>query len=358
MEKRYEVLDGLRGTASLVVLIFHLLEVIWGEPAKNPLHHAYLAVDFFFMLSGFVVGHAYDARWPRMSLTGFFGRRLLRLHPLVLLGATLGLISYVVDPFAQEAQQAAPTAVFLTFGLLLLCLPSPDLPNRWGETHSLNGPTWTLMQEYLANIAYALVLRRLSVGALAALAAVAGIGLVVAAGLRGDLGAGWGWSTIGYAPIRTAFPFLAGLLLHRSGARLRLPGGWLLLSVVLVAAFAAPTLSMQGVVKPNGVFEALIIIGLFPLVIAAGATAEAGGALGRVSGLLGRISYPLYVTHYPFLYVFSHWTWSRKPPLEHTLAVGAGVGVFCVLFAWAALKFFDEPVRAWLARRERRVAPA
>jgi len=355
--RRYEVLDGLRGTAALVVLIFHLLEVTCGEPAKNPLHHAYLAVDFFFMLSGFVIGHAYDRRWPRMSLAGFFGRRLQRLHPLVLLGATLGLVGYLADPFAREAQQAAPAAILLTYGLLLLVLPSPDLPNRWGETHSLNGPTWSLLQEYLANIAYALILRRLSVQALAAIAAIAGAGLLVAGGLRGDLGAGWGWTTFWYAPIRTAFPFLAGLLLHRTGARLSLPGGWAMLSLVLVAAFAAPTLSMQGTIKANGVFEALIIIGLFPLIIAAGAAAEARGLLGRLSGWLGAISYPLYVTHYPFVYVYTHWVWRRPPPAQ-VVAVGAALGVFCVLFAWAALKLFDEPVRAWLARREREVAAA
>ena len=357
MNKRYEVLDGLRGTAALIVLIFHLLEVVWYEPAKAPLHHAYLAVDFFFMLSGFVVGHAYDGRWPRMSLAGFFSRRLQRLHPLVVLAATLGLVSYLVDPFARDAQQASP-AVLLTYGLILLALPSPDLPNRGGETHSLNGPTWTLLQEYLANIAYALVLRRLSVRALAVLTALAGGGLIVAAGLRGDLGAGWGWQTVWYAPIRTAFPFLAGLLLHRVGARLALPGGWTTLSLALLAAFAAPTLSMTGTVKANGVFEALIIIGLFPLIIAAGAAAEARGILGRVSGFVGAISYPLYITHYPFVYVYRHWVWARKPPLEQTLAVGAALGVFCVLFAWAALKLYDEPLRAWLARRAAKPAIA
>ena len=64
---RYEILDGLRGVASMIVVAFHLFETYSGNPVHQILNHGYLAVDFFFVLSGFVVGYAYDDRWDRMS---------------------------------------------------------------------------------------------------------------------------------------------------------------------------------------------------------------------------------------------------------------------------------------------------
>lgn len=73
---RYEILDGLRGVASMLVIAFHLLETYSKGPAYQILNHGYLAVDFFFMLSGFVIGYAYDDRWDRMDLAAFFKRRL------------------------------------------------------------------------------------------------------------------------------------------------------------------------------------------------------------------------------------------------------------------------------------------
>ena len=76
---RYEILDGLRGVAAMIVVAFHLLETYSKGPAYQVLNHGYLAVDFFFVLSGFVIGYAYDDRWNRMSLKGFFKRRLVRL---------------------------------------------------------------------------------------------------------------------------------------------------------------------------------------------------------------------------------------------------------------------------------------
>jgi hypothetical protein len=62
----FEVLDGLRGSAALLIVAFHIIGIPLGfNNSKNLLHHAYLAVDFFFGLSGFVIGYAYDDRWSR-----------------------------------------------------------------------------------------------------------------------------------------------------------------------------------------------------------------------------------------------------------------------------------------------------
>jgi peptidoglycan/LPS O-acetylase OafA/YrhL len=351
MKQHYQVLDGLRGTAALTVVVFHVLEMLWGEPVDNPLHHAYLAVDFFFMLSGFIVGHAYDDRLPRMGFVQFMRVRVRRLQPLAWLGLAIGLVGYLLDPFAPNQHTAPLGSILLTFGLMLFTLPSPALPNRFTETHSLNGPTWTLMQEYLANIVYGLVGPRLGKRGLAGVVAIAGIVLVAVASRLNHLGTGWGWDNMWVAPVRTAFPFFAGLLLHRLGARWKSPLGFGLLSLILLAVFAAPFAPTRGAIKLNGLMEAGFIILVFPVVIAAGAAAQAGGRLKRLCEFSGAISYPLYITHYPFIYIFGHWVWTTQPPRQQVAWVGAGVIVLVIALAWAAMRFFDTPVRAWLGRR-------
>src|SRR5262245_42183718 len=166
-KQHFEVLDGLRGSAALLVVLFHIQGItVDFAQGKLLLPHAYLAVDFFFALSGFVIGYAYDDRWVRMTVAEFFRVRLIRLHPLVVLGAVLGLLSYLFDPFAGEKQNATLGLLAQAFVLGLLLLPAKPLPNRWDDTHTLNGPSWTLLQEYIGNIAYALVLRRLGTRAL------------------------------------------------------------------------------------------------------------------------------------------------------------------------------------------------
>ena len=91
---RYEILDGLRGVAAMMVVAFHILEAHAASPLSQVINHGYLAVDFFFLLSGFVVGYAYDDRWGRMGLRGFFARRLIRLHPMVIMGSIVGAIAF------------------------------------------------------------------------------------------------------------------------------------------------------------------------------------------------------------------------------------------------------------------------
>ncbi|MBQ0144873.1 MAG: acyltransferase, partial [Bacteroidales bacterium] len=96
-KQHYAILDGLRGVAALMVVGYHLFEAIAfaaGAPEQK-MFHGFLAVDFFLMLSGFVMGYAYDDRWDTMSVGGFFRRRLIRLHPLVVMGGVIGAIAFI-----------------------------------------------------------------------------------------------------------------------------------------------------------------------------------------------------------------------------------------------------------------------
>jgi len=339
------ILDGLRGVAALLVVIFHLFEANFiDDAAHNPLHHGYLAVDFFFLLSGFVVGYAYDDRWGRMSIKQFFKIRLVRLHPLVFLGVFIGAVCFWFDPYTPAVSPWKLIGVML-IGFTLI--PGPDL-RGWGETHVLDGPCWSLLQEYIANIFYALFGRRMSKLALWIFVIIAAITLASVAIWRGDIGTGWSYETMWIATVRMLFPFFAGLLLFRSTKFVKLPYTFPLCSLLLAALFMIPTMSTK---MFNGVYEAAVIIIAFPFIVAAGAGGQVSGRWAKLCRFSADISYPIYITHYPFIYIYTMWVIEKKPPVSQIIPVAMGLFVFFILLAYASLKLYDEPVRAWLKRK-------
>lgn len=350
--EHFEVLDGLRGSAAMLVVLFHIqgITVSW-DGAKVILHHAPLAVDFFFALSGFVIGYAYDDRWDRMSAGHFLALRLIRLHPLVILGMFLGVASYLLDPLAGTAQIAPLHKVLIALALGLLLLPAPSLPNRWSDTHPFNGPCWSLLQEYIGNIAYAFVLRHLPARVLGFLALLSGAMLVVCGGHLGSLDQGSGWDSLWMAPVRLCFPFVTGLWLYRVRDQLpRIQLGWLSLTIIMVAAMAFPTLPAVGGVKINGLYEAACVVLLFPLIVLAGSHSDAGRGMMGLCKASGRISYPIYITHFPFLYIWMNYVANGKPSQAQLIAIGIALIPFLIIVAWAAYTFWDEPIRRCLRR--------
>ncbi|WP_442680339.1 acyltransferase family protein [Sphingomonas sp. ASY06-1R] len=345
----FEVLDGLRGSAALLVVLFHIQGIpIEFDGSKVILHHAPLAVDFFFGLSGFVIGYAYDDRWARMSIARFIKIRLIRLHPLLVLGALLGFASYLLDPFAGARQAAPFGAVAWALVMMLLSLPSRALPNRWDDTHTLNGPEWTLFWEYVANLAYALVLRRLAAPWLLPIMVLGAIALIWTGLARGSLDGGWGWSNLWMAAVRLTYPFVTGLFLYRIRHRLpRIRLGFLPLTAVLTIAMLLPIWPEAGGIKWNGLYEAALIILLFPAVIVAGAHSDAGRGMMRLCQISGRLSFPLYITHYPFMYIYMNWIFSG-PSMSAILVVATAALLFVLAFAWLAFEYWDKPIRAWL----------
>lgn len=347
-KQHFEVLDGLRGSAAMLVVLFHIqgITVSW-DGARVILHHAILAVDFFFMLSGFVIGYAYDDRWDRMNARQFLTLRLIRLHPLVILGTVLGFISYLVDPFAGTAQYVPIRDLLVALSLGLLLLPSPMLPNRWGDTHPFNGPCWSLLQEYVGNIAYAFALRHLRPRNLGILAVLSGALLIACTAILGSIDQGSAWESFWMAPVRLCFPFVTGLWLYR--VRERLPSirlGWLTLTAVMVAIAAFPTLPPVAGIRMNGVFEALCVVVAFPLMVHAGSHSDAApGIMMRLCKASGRISYPIYITHFPFLYIWMNYVANEQPSPARMAGIGLALVPFLLAVAWAAYTYWDEPIR-------------
>jgi peptidoglycan/LPS O-acetylase OafA/YrhL len=369
---RYEVLDGLRGVASLMVVAFHLFETYSAGPRFQIINHGYLAVDFFFVLSGFVVGYAYDDRWTRMSLKDFFKRRLVRLHPMVIMGTLIGaLLYYLGDGKMFSAVSETPWWIMLLlmlWGCLMLPAPKAWDIRGWNETNSLNGPTWSLMYEYIANLLYALLIRHFSKWVLALFVAGAAF-LTIDLTMNLDtfhlfdtdrataytvIG---GWSLtpdqiyVGFT--RLLYPFFVGLLLSRIGKLIPIKrGGFWWCSLLIVVMLAMPRIGGAGNMWMNGAYEAFCILAMFPIVVLMGAgSALKGKRSVAVCNFLGEISYPLYITHYPLIYM--HISWAEKHPdasLGTIVCLSVSLFIFAVGIAYASLKLYDLPVREWLKK--------
>jgi peptidoglycan/LPS O-acetylase OafA/YrhL len=355
------VLDGLRGVASLLVVVFHLFEAFsGGDPTKQIINHGYLAVDFFFLLSGFVIAYAYDDRWGSMSVWNFAKRRLIRLQPMVVLGSLLGgaLFYFQAGPLFPLIAQTPLWQMLLVmlWGCTLLPLPKSMDIRGWNELHPLNGPAWSLFYEYIANIGYALVFRKLSLRwlTLAVICAAAFLLHLALAGPSRDLIGGWSLDAeglhIGFA--RLLYPFLAGMLLMRLGARIRSRHAFALSSLLLIAALSIPRLGDTPHHWSNGLYDALCVILIFPVIVAVGAGEKrVDGVSVSIARFFGELSFPLYITHYPLIYIYTEWVVDKKASPEQGAVWGMLLLAAAVGIAYVSTVFYDRPVRRWLTAR-------
>lgn len=343
-KQHYEVLDGLRGVAALSVVLFHFCEFIYPKYPDSPVGHGFLAVDFFLCLSGFVISYAYDDRMAKLGVRQFFINRVIRLHPMIIFGAVLGIIAYLFDPFGGTPFSIGTSPVIITFILSLFLIPGYALPDRFDNLFALNAPAWSLFWEYIANIFYALFLWRIKKNMLILLVIFAGIVLCYVGYNSKTLSGGWGYSTFWDGTARVAYSFMAGMLVRRLKLRFKNPFGFISLSVLLIAAFAFPYY------KLDWLFEIIVVLFLFPMFIITGSGAQVSGWTKSVCNFFGRLSYPLYMTHYSAIWAFGFYFATYKPqgwPLFWIVSISM---ILLCVFAWLVMRFIDEPVRAWLGK--------
>lgn len=356
----YIVLDGLRGVAALVVVWYHVFESYATSMLDQKVNHGYLAVDFFFLLSGFVMSYAYDDRWGQMGFWGFVRRRLIRLQPMVIFGALFGALMF----YTQETEfwpVASISLISLLGATVLNALMIPSSPGMeirgFGEIYPLNGPTWSLFFEYIGNVVYALILRRLPRWALAIVVAVLGGALVYHAtsNSTGSIGLGWSMTTeqIVGGSLRFFFSFSAGLLMARTlRPRAQVKDSFWLCSTALIALLVLPRLGGESGMWINGLYDSLCAIILFPLILYIGASQrQVGATTERICRWLGDLSYPLYLIHYPLLYTYYAWVKNEGLPFGDSWP-----GAFALFFGSIALALFiqhflEAPLRRYLSKR-------
>lgn len=355
----YEILDGMRGVAAIMVVWFHIFEAYATSHLDQRINHGYLAVDFFFILSGFVIGYAYDNRWETMNAKDFIKRRIIRLHPMVVMGAVIGAIMFYFQGCpVWDVSKVTILALFIaTFINALLIPATPGTEVRGlGEMYPLNGPSWSLFFEYIGNILYALFIRKFSTKILALLVFATGCGLAAFAilGPYGDICAGFSLTGIEFTGgfLRLLYSFSAGLLLFRIFKPIKVKGAFWICSLSIVALLAVPRIGGAGYLWMNGVYDTVCFIVFFPLLVYLGASGKSTDKYTtRICKFLGEISYPLYMVHYPFIYLYYAWVKNGNLTFRESLPGAAGVVIGSIILAYICLKFYDIPVRKYLTNR-------
>lgn len=347
--QRYDMLDGLRGVAALLVVGFHLSQ--FGMiPAIVP--RGYLAVDFFFVLSGFVVAHAYerDLR-THLSLGSFIIKRMIRLYPLALLGAGMGLVvlllKWLFFPGKVESLE-----VLLASGMLNLAMV-PSFLSATATSHDLfpgNGPLWSLFFELLINLLWAVCGIWLRTSTLILIIVVSLVFLAVFVNRYHTLNIGYDTATFWGGLARVCFGFPLGVVIYREQHRLSANARhWSMftLSAALVFVLAIPV----AVSERNFPWLDLVFISLCLPAIVIGGTGQTNTM--RFGSLLGSLSYPIYVLHFPIVLMMSGLSQSLLSGWN-THIIASMSFVMILAFSWMALRLYDEPMRRMLTSLTRK----
>ncbi len=294
---RYAALDAMRGLAAFAVVVYHL------DRPYAP--SAYIAVDFFFVLSGFVIARAYGEKLDGgMTVLAFMKARYARLYPLFLIGSVYGLVQLLLHWQAAGVGRADLAASILT---TVLMLPSPSFLTRSAgdilALYPLNGPAWSLFWELLANLVFALVLFRLKTRSLILIAAASLAMLIVSVFFHKSLDLGWEWHSVDGGLARVFFSFTLGMIIYRLrgktvlGRTVNSYAALLPIAAILTLLFL-PTYSLK--------YALVFCVLISPLIVLAGTMLELPERLQRLGIFLGYLSYPIYMCHRGFTEIYGH----------------------------------------------------
>lgn len=361
-KEHYLLLDAMRGIAAILVVCYHIFEAFGTYPVNyQAFNHGYLAVDFFFLLSGFVMSYAYDSRWEKMSYLDFAKRRLIRLHPMLVLSIIWGVILfYGQGSETMKVSIVSYSALFIAFLMNIFLIPAtPNVEVRGhGEMFPLNGPTWSLFFEYIANIFYMFILRRLPNIALLLIVILSAIGLsywaIFNPSSMGTLGAGWSLAEYGFigGMLRISFSFTLGILISLKFKPSRCTNLFPLMAIILILSLVMPRLGGEKAIYLNAIYELFVVIFIFPLLIYFTASSKIiSEKANRVCKFLGDISYPLYIIHYPTIYLYFGYIQYTQKTFAETSYLALIVLVGNILASYALLKLFDEPIRKYFGSK-------
>ncbi|RYE80714.1 MAG: acyltransferase [Oxalobacteraceae bacterium] len=339
---RFDLLDGIRGLAAIAVMVYHFT-------SHNDLHWfggAWVAVDLFFILSGFVIAHSYGAKLlAGMQFRQFFLIRLVRLGPLYFLGLSLGFVAALISMLAGQFGDIRPIQLGTAAMLGLAWMPYPN-SLAWpfgddalvGMVFPLNGPAWSLFFEAFVNVAFFFYVYRFK-----RLCGLLWIAIAVAIFLAATLvlhqtNPGWGKGNFIYGFPRVTAEFFAGVLIYQAGFHRRAARPKLM--IVVGAAIALLLFSAEGALANS--------LTLIPLsVILASAIKIESQSLKHACAALGNLSYPLYIVHIPMYQLL--WKIPFVPTLNPVVQT-AVISSVCVLLAWMLIPF-DERLRKILNSR-------
>lgn len=334
-KKHYVLMDGLRGVAALSVAFLHC-SISFGFEFSN---HCYLAVDFFFCLSGFVIAYAYEHKLANGSLSyrEFIVLRVVRLYPMIFLGVLLGVIANAISVFGWKT--GSSTALFAEGVGALFLLPLGLFFEH--QAFSINNPLWSLHFEFFANAIYPLTMKwRNNFWACLIIILLLGFILILVSYKFSGI-SGLGFNSLrsyfgGFS--RVVLPFSIGVIICRYGVRMpsAIWYGWA--PILLLAVLFAPETGARWI------YDCVAVIILLPIVLILSTEARMSPITGAVFQWLGDISYPFYAIHMPIILGFEHLNRVQNNSVPASILT-VGAIVVALISAQLAIKLFDKPIR-------------
>jgi peptidoglycan/LPS O-acetylase OafA/YrhL len=326
IKHRYELLDGVRGLAAIVVMLYHYSS----NAGLHILGAAWVAVDLFFALSGFVLSYGYEQKIRAgMSFKEFMKARLIRLYPLYFLGLNLGLAALLIE---NKSNVTDYPSVIKTYVLSIFAMPyfgsqgwivagkvSKDL------LFPLNNPLWSLSLEVLINIVFFAWAKYAKAKSLRIILPASFLALIAASYIAGTINGGWASYNYATGLFRVAYQFFIGVALFHIVKR-----GAVLPPITSHLAYPLIALLLLFFWLGNFKYMLLSMFFITPLLILACAKKSQGPTLGRASKILGDISYPLYTLHMPILSLMYVAQTFDRSVLVQILPVAA----VALLFSW------------------------
>jgi len=277
---------------------------------------------------------------------------------MVVIGAIIGAVMfYTQGCSAWDVSKVSITMLLVSTLINIFLIPAtPGFEIRGvGEMYPLNGPSWSLFFEYIGNILYAFFIRKLPTVALSILVLLAGCGLAAFAilGPLGDICVGFALTeeNIVGGSLRLLFSFSAGLLLSRIFKPVNVKGAFWIGSISIVLLLVIPRIGGSENLWMNGLYDTICAIILFPLIVYLGASGKTTDKITtRICKFLGDISYPLYMVHYPFIYLYYAWVKNENLTFVQSLPGALALVISSIILAYLCLKLYDEPVRKALTK--------
>ena len=346
----FEILDSMRGLAAVCVVLFH-----FSARADLPFlfPRGYLAVDFFFGLSGFVLTQAYAERLKAtLDIATFIRQRLIRLLPILAPGVVIAVLLEFWRPnITSSGRHLLETALAACLGIFAIPWPFPTSLEQ--AIFPLNGVVWSLFFEILVSILFAFAVKSRALrGWALATSAVGGVGIVTYVSTMDSL------STMG--PLLTTWPagfprvffsFFVGVLLSQAHSRasgIRVPPGMI---YVYFAAFAVIFSIPRMTATPDTLIDLACVMLVFPVLILSMANCRTPARFSKASSVAGQLSYPLYAVHYPIVRGVGYVILRHPMPTLARLGIVGLTMIGLVVLAWALFRYYDEPLRRTLTRR-------